>query len=129
MRSCTWSAPTTADVAVLMEETLDAIAGTHWPDGKLVLLTADHGMEAISPERTAYVNVVWPELAQHLETGADGKPLAPAGSCRDLFLHVLPDRLDEVAARLWSGSRASPRCGRSRSCSTRDCSVRMSARR
>jgi hypothetical protein len=32
--------------------------------------------------------------------GADGKPLAPAGSCRDLFLHVLPERLGEVEARL-----------------------------
>src|ERR1700760_4444657 len=57
-------------------------------------------MEGISPERTAYVNVVWPELAQHLEVGADGKPLAPAGSCRDLFLHVRPERLDEVESRL-----------------------------
>ena len=46
------------------------------------------------------MNVVWPELAHHLETGADGKPLAPAGSCRDLFLHVLPERLDEVVAEL-----------------------------
>ena len=33
-------------------------------------------------------------------TGADGKPLAPAGSSRDLFLHVLPERLDEAAAGL-----------------------------
>jgi len=32
--------------------------------------------------------------------GADGKPLAPAGSCRDLFLHVRPERLDEVESRL-----------------------------
>jgi hypothetical protein len=57
-------------------------------------------MEGISPERSTYVNVVWPELGEHLEVGADGKPLAPAGSCRDLFLHVLPERLDEVEARL-----------------------------
>jgi hypothetical protein len=92
--------PDDPDVASLMEETLDAIAATRWPDGTLVLLTADHGMEAITPDRTAYVNVVWPELPHHLETGADGKPLAPAGSCRDLFLHVLPERLDEVVAEL-----------------------------
>jgi len=46
------------------------------------------------------VNVIWPELAQHLAVGADGKPLAPAGSCRDLFLHVLPESLDEVETRL-----------------------------
>jgi hypothetical protein len=87
-------------VAELMEETLSAIEAAPWPEGTLVLLTADHGMEGISPDRTAYVNVVWPELAQHLAVGADGKPLAPAGSCRDLFLHVLPERLEEVEGRL-----------------------------
>ena len=87
-------------VPALMEQTLDAIAAAPWPEGTLVLLTADHGMEGIDPERTAYVNVVWPELAEHLAAGADGKPLAPAGSCRDLFLHVLPDRLDDVVAEL-----------------------------
>jgi hypothetical protein len=88
------------EVAAVMEAILAAIAEAPWPDGTLVLLTADHGMEGISPERTTYVNVAWPELGQHLVSGADGKPLAPAGSCRDLFLHVVADRLDEVAVRL-----------------------------
>ena len=88
------------EVAALMEAHLSAIAEAPWPEDTLVLLTADHGMEGISPDRTTYVNVAWPELAKHLETGADGKPLAPAGSCRDLFLHVRPERLDEVEARL-----------------------------
>ena len=92
--------PDAREVAALMEEHLSAIASAPWPEGTLVLLTADHGMEGISPERTTYVNVAWPELAQHLAVGADGKPLAPAGSCRDLFLHVLPERLHEVEARL-----------------------------
>jgi len=92
--------PDAAEVVALMEEHLSAIAEAPWPEGTLVLLTADHGMEGISPERTAYVNVVWPELAQHMAVGADGKPLAPAGSCRDLFLHVLPESLDEAEVRL-----------------------------
>ena len=92
--------PDAPEVAALIEEHLSAIASAPWPEGTLVLLTADHGMEGISPERTTYVNVAWPELAQHMAVGADGKPLAPAGSCRDLFLHVLPERLDEVEARL-----------------------------
>jgi len=92
--------PDAPEVAALMEATLSSIAAAPWPEGTLVLLTADHGMEGISPERSTYVNVVWPELGDALVIGADGKPLAPAGSCRDLFLHVLPDRLDEVAARL-----------------------------
>jgi hypothetical protein len=92
--------PDAPEVAALMEETLSAIAAAPWPEGTLVLLTADHGMEGISPERTTYVNVVWPELARHLVVGADDRPLAPAGSCRDLFLHVRPERLDEVEAKL-----------------------------
>ena len=92
--------PDAPEVSEVMDEILSAIASAPWPDETLVLLTADHGMEGISPERTTYVNVVWPELPQHLAVGADGKPLAPAGSCRDLFLHVLPERLDEVEARL-----------------------------
>jgi Type I phosphodiesterase / nucleotide pyrophosphatase len=92
--------PDSASVDPLVEEMLTALGAARWPEGTLLLLTADHGCTAISPERTAYLNVDWPELAQHLAAGADGKPLAPAGSARDLFLHVLPDRLDEVAARL-----------------------------
>jgi Type I phosphodiesterase / nucleotide pyrophosphatase len=88
------------EVAALMEDHLSALAEAPWPEGTLVLLTADHGMEGISPERTTYVNELWPELAEHMAVGADGKPLAPAGSCRDLFLHVLPERLGEVEARL-----------------------------
>jgi hypothetical protein len=83
-----------------MESTLSAIEAAPWPEGTLVLLTADHGMEGISPASTTYVNVAWPELERHMAMGADGKPLAPAGSCRDLFLHVLPERLDEAEARL-----------------------------
>ena len=30
------------------------------PPGTLVLLGTDHGMAPVSPERTTYVNVVWP---------------------------------------------------------------------
>lgn len=92
--------PDAPEVAALIDEHLSAIADAPWPEGTLVLLTADHGMEAVSPDRTTYVNVVWPELAQHLVVGADGKPLAPAGSCRDLFLHVRPEQLDEVESGL-----------------------------
>ena len=74
------------------------------PPGTLALLTADHGMAPVSPDTTVYVNVLWPELEHHLRRGADGKPLAPAGSCRDLFLHTLDGHaqtvVDELAARL-----------------------------
>jgi arylsulfatase A-like enzyme len=94
--------PDHAMASEMFDAALTAIDRTRFPEGTLVLLTADHGMEGISPERSVYANVAWPALAEQLDTGADGKPLAPAGSCRDLFLHVRPERLDEVVAGLGS---------------------------
>jgi len=91
-------------VASLFESTLtaidDAVRGDTFPSGTLVLVTADHGMSMVSPERTAYVNVVWPEISAFLAAGADGMPLAPAGSCRDLFLHVLRGSTEHVVGEL-----------------------------
>jgi hypothetical protein len=96
--------PDDPDVAVLFDRILsaidEAVRGSAFPSGTLVLLTADHGMAAVSPERSVYVNAVWRELHRSLQKGADGKPLAPAGSCRDLFLHALPERVDDVVERL-----------------------------
>jgi hypothetical protein len=75
---------------------IDALAETPFPPETLVLLTSDHGMTPVDPVRTVYVNELWPELPSLLVEGADGKPLAPAGSCRDLFLHVRPGELERV---------------------------------
>jgi predicted AlkP superfamily pyrophosphatase or phosphodiesterase len=66
-------------------------------DGEtLLLVTADHGQTRVHPATTVYVNERIPELVHHLRRGGDGRPLAPAGSARDLFLHVLPGHLDDV---------------------------------
>jgi hypothetical protein len=56
----------------------------------VLLLTADHGQVDVSPERVDYVDELWPELAEHLQ------PLHPAGSARDLFLHVRDGRAEEI---------------------------------
>ena len=94
--------PDHAYVDEAIDWTLDLLDGAlgSLPPGTLVLLTADHGMVPVSPETTVYVNDLWPELAGLLRPGADGKPLAPAGSCRDLFLHTLPGRAEAVRAGL-----------------------------
>lgn len=99
-----YEGPEAPAAAALFEGLLSAIEtavrGAVFPPGTLVLLTSDHGMAGISPERSVYVNDVWPELGEHLQAGADGKALAPAGSCRDLFLHARPERVGEIVERL-----------------------------
>ncbi len=62
----------------------------------LFLLTADHGQVEIDPATTVYLNVVAPAVTTYLKTNREGRVLAPAGSPRDLFLHVVPERLDEA---------------------------------
>jgi Type I phosphodiesterase / nucleotide pyrophosphatase len=88
--------PDAAAADLAFADALTMIEHASFPSGTLVLLTADHGMSPVDPTRTVYVNQIWPELAAYLATGADGKPLAPAGSCRDLFLHVRSGHIDEV---------------------------------
>ena len=78
-------------------ELVGALAGT---PRRLVLLFADHGQLPTDPERCVYVNERCPQLVPLLRRGADGRPLAPAGSARDLFLHVREGALDEALGLL-----------------------------
>jgi hypothetical protein len=68
-----------------------------------VLLTADHGQVPVSPQRVDYLDELWPELAAMLSHPR------PAGSSRDVFLHVRPECVDtvlaELPARLDGGAR------------------------
>lgn len=83
------------------------------PEGTLLLLSADHGMTAVAPPATIYVNEGprGAEVTAHLRTEPGGHPLAPAGSCRDLFLHALPGHVEELAGVLAAqlGERAEVR--------------------
>lgn len=62
----------------------------------LLLLTADHGQISIAPERAHLVNRILPGLTEMTPIGADGRPVAPAGSSRDLFLYVKGEQLDRA---------------------------------
>lgn len=66
----------------------------------LLLVTADHGQIGIDTSRTHYVDQLVPGLLEATPLGADGRPLAPSGSSRDLFLYVHAERLDEMHAAL-----------------------------
>ncbi len=69
----------------------------------LLMMTADHGQIAVNASQTCYLNHHIPGIASYLQTNRRGQLLVPAGSARDMFLHVKPDRLDEAIALLRRG--------------------------
>src|SRR5206468_4766872 len=70
-----------------------------------LLVTADHGQVDVGPDRVDYLDDLWPELPTLLSQPR------PAGSSRDLFLHVHPELvltvIQELSERL--GGRAEVR--------------------
>ncbi len=66
----------------------------------LLVLTADHGQVEVDPRRTCYLNKQGITIEQYLQTNRRGKPLVPAGSARDMFLHVKDERLGEAVSLL-----------------------------
>ncbi len=99
--------PSSPEFAAASRATLDglerALFGPDAPayaPGTVLLLTADHGQVDVHPERTDFVDLLWPELARLVRRGANGRPLAAAGSGRDLFLHVEEEQVGRVVAEL-----------------------------
>jgi hypothetical protein len=72
----------------------------------LFLLSADHGMAETDPATTIYINrdPAFAGVENFLKTNREGRPLVPAGSCRDFFLYIRDGAVDEarefLAARL-----------------------------
>jgi len=94
--------PTSPEFDAEVTRCLDAIeaATRSLPAGTLVLLAADHGQIDVDPARTRFVNELWPGIDAHLRRDPRGRPLAPAGSARDLFLHTAPGSQAHVMDRL-----------------------------
>jgi hypothetical protein len=67
-----------------------------------VIVTADHGMIDVDPKTTFYVNEEIPSFSDYIQRNKAGDLLVPAGSCRDFFLHLKPERLNEGLALLRS---------------------------
>jgi hypothetical protein len=66
----------------------------------LLLLTADHGLTAVDPATTFYVNLALPDLPRYLRQSRQGSIIRFGGSSRDLFLYVRPELLGELEGRL-----------------------------
>jgi hypothetical protein len=70
-----------------LEAALPLFAGTQ------LVVTADHGQVDVDPERTLWLDELWPPLGEMLTQ-------RPAGSARDVFLHVAQGRVEEVVSGL-----------------------------
>jgi hypothetical protein len=92
--------PSSAEFDAACVRALDALYATATSaSGRMtVLVTADHGQVDVDPTNVAYLDDVWPELPKHLAHAR------PAGSPRDVFLHVAPASRElvrrELTARL-----------------------------
>src|SRR4051794_6746825 len=94
--------PSSAAFDAVARRCLDAIdrARGTLPPGPLLLPAAAHGRVDAAPARTRFVNELWPEIRGHLRRDRRGRPIAPAGSARDLVLHTAPGARDDVIAVL-----------------------------
>jgi predicted AlkP superfamily pyrophosphatase or phosphodiesterase len=66
----------------------------------LFLMTADHGHMEINPETTIYINKIIPNLYERIKKNKMNELLVPAGSCRDMFLYIKEDYIDETITLL-----------------------------
>lgn len=66
----------------------------------LFMMTADHGQVEVDPQSTIYLNQQMPEIERLLKTNRRGSLLVPAGSARDMFLHVKEECIAEAIAML-----------------------------
>ncbi|MBU6349605.1 MAG: alkaline phosphatase family protein [Chloroflexi bacterium] len=68
----------------------------------LLMVIADHGQVETDPSRILYLDQApgFERLRPLLRTNRRGEFLAPAGSCRDFFVHARPEALDEAHAVL-----------------------------
>lgn len=66
----------------------------------LCLLTADHGQVEVYPSTVHYLNRQLPQIIRYIKTNSAGHLIVPAGSARDMFLHIKEEYLDEAIGYL-----------------------------
>lgn len=103
---CHWYGPESPHLAAEIGAFFDTVERVLQPvlaqarGRTLLLLTADHGQTAIDPQTSVYLNRSLPQLQRWIKTNRAGHLLAPAGSSRDLFLHIKAEYMNEAHATL-----------------------------
>lgn len=62
----------------------------------IVLLSADHGQTDVDPLTTFYLNLEIEGIDQYFQKSKNGQLIVPEGSCRDMFLHIKPEKLNDL---------------------------------
>ncbi|MBE3560070.1 MAG: alkaline phosphatase family protein [Ktedonobacteraceae bacterium] len=62
----------------------------------LLMMSADHGHMSVDPQTTFYLNRQITGIERYFRTNARNNPLVPAGSPRDMFLHLKEECMDEA---------------------------------
>ena len=85
----------------LLERTLLPPANRRFRN-TLLIVTADHGQTAVSPETVIYLNLHpdFERLRPLLRITRSGAILTPGGSARDLFLYIKDEHVEEAEAVL-----------------------------
>jgi hypothetical protein len=78
---------------------------------RLIILMSDHGQVSVNLNRRAsgiFINEEVGSLAQSLACGPHGKTIKPCGSCRDMFLYLRSELIEDLedALRQSLASRA-----------------------
>lgn len=62
----------------------------------LFILSADHGQTSVDLNRTVFLNDKFKNILDYIKTNNASKPIVPAGSFRDMFLHIKDDCVNQV---------------------------------
>ena len=92
----------TKDEIKAVLDSLESLYGTGVfnAPGTATILIADHGHMGVDTRNSIFVDLIYPEINKHLMLGTDGKPMAPGGSPRDMFVYTTPESTEEVVCEL-----------------------------
>ncbi|MFA6301424.1 MAG: alkaline phosphatase family protein [Candidatus Paceibacterota bacterium] len=62
----------------------------------LFVMTADHGYASIDPKTTVYLNKDFPQIKGWIKKNKKGNLIVPAGSCRNMVLHIKESSLNSA---------------------------------
>lgn len=65
-----------------------------------LIVTADHGMAAVKPEDTWFLNRQLPDFERFIKRNQKDELIVPCGSSRDFFLHIKEPHLDVAKKEL-----------------------------